>query len=173
MANTYVLIASNTLSTTAASVTFSTIPATYTDLVVKFSARVDGATTGQELRLRTNSDTGSNYSVTVLRGSGSAASSYRDINVTYTAGGRAPGTSSTSNVFSNVEIYIPNYAGTANKPISLFSALEDNAATISNNIVLGADLHRNASAITSVDISPTSGNFVSGSSFFLYGIKNS
>lgn len=173
MALTYELIASNTLTTSAASVTFSAIPATYTDLVVKFSARVDGATTGREIRLRTNSDTGSNYSVTVLRGDGSAVSSYRDTNVTFTAGGRATGTSSTADTFSNVEIYIPNYAGTTNKPMSLFSVNESNTATITNNIVVGANLHRNASAITSIDISPTSDNFVSGSSFFLYGIKNS
>lgn len=173
MANTYVLIANNTLTSSAASVTFSSIPGTYTDLVLKFSARVDGATTGRELKLQFNSDTTTLYSNTVVRGSGAAASSYRDTGIAYTAAGRAPGTSVTSNTFSNVEIYIPSYTASQNKPASLFSALEDNVATISNNLVASADLYRSTTAITSIVITPTSDNFVSGSSFFLYGIKNS
>ena len=171
MANTYVVIASNTLSSDTASVTFSSIPGTYTDLVLKFSARVDGATTGRELRLRFNSDTTTLYSNTVVRGDGSAASSYRDSNATFTAAGRATGTSSTSDTFSNVEIYIPNYTVSQNRQASLYSVLESNTATITNNIVASADLYRSTTAITSIEVSPTSDNFVSGSSFWLYGIK--
>ena len=173
MANTYTLISSNVLTSSAASVTFSSIPATYTDLVIKFSARVDGATTGRELRLRFNSDTTTLYSNTVVRGDGSTASSYRDSSATYTAAGRASGSSSTSNTFSNVEIYIPNYTVSQNRPSSLFSALENNTATISNGLVASANLYRSTTTVSSIEISPTSDNFVSGSSFYLYGVKNS
>ena len=172
MALTYTLIASNTLGSSAATVTFSSIPSTYTDLVFKFSARIDAATLDREIRLRFNSDTTTLYSNTVLRGNSATVTSYRDINAAYTIAGRVPGSTVTSNTFNNVEIYIPGYTVSQNKTASVFSAREDNIASPSNYAFLSSDLYRSTTAISSIELSLSGDNFISGSSFFLYGIKN-
>jgi len=170
MANTYVLIASNTLSSAAASVTFSAIPATYTDLVLRWSARSTNATVddGGYVQLNETTYTTTNYSQTVLQWYGTTPSSYRQSTPIYFV---LPGSSATSNSFGSSELYIPNYAGSRNKPSSLFSIAESNTASVYEHIA--ANLKSNTTAISSITALMTSGNFASGSSFFLYGIKNS
>lgn len=170
MAPTYELIASNTLTTTAASVTFSSIPATYTDLIFRLSVRSDrSASLVDTITFNFNSST-SNFSNTRLEGTGAASNSTR--NQTNSSLIRVPATSVTANTFNNVEIYLPNYAGSNNKPLSSSFAYEDNSSTAYIGAV--ANLWSNTSAITSIQLGLVDGpNFVSGSSFFLYGIKNS
>ena len=171
MANTYTLIASNTLSSSAASVTFSAIPNTYTDFIVKFSARTTASITAANLLITLNS-TSSGYSRTRLYGTGSAAASDRTSSaVDFTIDDSVPGVLGTTNTFNNGEIYIPNYAGSTNKPSSMFITPERNntAATMS----VAAGLWSNTAAISTIAFSLNTGNFAIGSSFFLYGIKNS
>ena len=172
MATTYNLISSNALTSSAASVTFSSIPATYTDLVLKITARNDDTTTIMGIRF--NGDTTSNnYSSLILRGSGSAASSL-SYNTTRTQlfqqDGVEPSTMA-ANTFVNAELYIPSYTVSEHKPISGFTVTEDNSATAYMSVI--AHLWRNTAAITSINLFSNSGNLVSGSSFHLYGIKNS
>jgi hypothetical protein len=175
MASSRILISSQTLSSSAASVTFSSIPATYTDLVLKLSTRLSDAGATATIDMQLNSDTSTNYSLTFLRGSGSAAASGRTTSVTVINLGQSDGNGATANTFNNGEIYIPSYTASQNKPISSFAVQENNtsAAYIENR----AALWRNTAAVTSILLQPTdvgSGvNFVSGSSFYLYGIKNS
>ena len=170
MANTYTLISSNVLSSSAASVTFSSIPATYTDLVLKVSARSDFAGT-DIIKYTINSDSGSNYSWTQLLGNGSAASSTRGSN-TYARGGYIDNANQTASTFGSVEIYLPNYTSTSSRPASVFSADETNATAA--NIGAFATLYAGTAAISSLVFSSINGgNFISGSSFYLYGIKNS
>jgi hypothetical protein len=171
MANTYTLISSNVLSTTAASVTFSAIPATYTDLIIRASIRTNNAAVDDSLLITANG-TSTQYSSTYLRGSGSAATSARATSDDYFRYPSVVGNNATSNTFSNTEIYFPNYAGSANKVIASFSVAETNATAANMDVVAG--LIRNTSAITEIIIDQPSGNsFLSGSSFYLYGIKNS
>ena len=67
MANTYTLISSNVLGSSAASITFSAIPATYTDLVVRVTSRVDRSINGaHNCFLTVNGSTSSDYSYTNL-----------------------------------------------------------------------------------------------------------
>jgi len=174
MAATYTLIASNTLSSSAASVTFSAIPSTYTDLVVKYSARsTDTGSGGQSMVFQLNGSSTSDYSMTLLRATASTASTVR-----YSADTRfysyvtinADGT--TSNTFSSGELYVPNYAGSTNKPASHFGAMENNSTT-TWYMDASAFLRSNTAAITEITLSVNTYNFKSGSSFFLYGIKNS
>jgi len=175
MANTYTLIASNILSSSAASVTFSSIPSTYTDLVVKWSARGDYASANWYLIIRLNGSSSSIYSQTTLYTDSTTVSSNRTSNGTNllpdppaldTAG-------NTSNTFTNNELYIPSYTASQNKPISYFGVVEQNTASSNFSIGTAATLFSSTSAISSIYIAPNNGNFVSGSSFFLYGIKNS
>lgn len=169
MASTYTLISSNTLSSSAASVTFSSIPSTYTDLVVRFSARMDSASFASAMTF--NSDTATNYSRTLLQGDGaSATSSFTSSVASMLISFATDKSTDTANTFSNGEIYIPNYTVSANKPVGWFSPNENNAITA--YIGAGAGLWRNTAAITSITLNGNN-NFVSGSSFYLYGIKNS
>lgn len=172
MPATYTLIASNTLSSSAVSVTFSSIPATYTDLVLRWSARSDVAGVDDYFALTVNGVTTTVYSLTNLTGNGSAAAS---ANLSSNASARAYGVSggsATSNTFGSGELYFPSYTASQNKPIGGYGANETNATAVFMGAV--ANLYRQTTAISSITLTILSGpNIVSGSSFFLYGIKNS
>ena len=168
MANTYVLISSQTLSTTATTVTFSSIPATYTDLCLKVSARTNSASVYEYMYVNFNNTT---YVATVryLQGSGTAASS-----ATESTGylGIVDGNTATTSTFSNNEIYIPNYAGSTNKSFSVDGTMENNATASYMHLIAG--LWSSTAAITQIAIKAGNTNsFVQYSSFYLYGIKNS
>ena len=174
MPNTYTLISSNVLSSSAASVTFSAIPSTYTDLVILYSARTDLSSSGDAVNIKFNGSSVAEYSYTTIRGNGSTATSFRsssDTRLTITNAG-ADGATATANTFGSVEIYIPSYTASQNKPSSVFAVQENNATGAFINPI--ANLWSNTSAITSIAFtSDNAANFVSGSSFYLYGIKNS
>lgn len=172
---TYTLITSTTLTADTASVTFSSIPGTYTDLIIRLSARGDnGGTSTENIKLTLNSDTATNYSITALYATGTTPSSNRNSSqAVFDFDYGVDGSTATSNTFSSAEIYIPSYIVSQNKPLGIFSVAENNSAT-GNGITDAAGLWRNTAAITSISISPgTSAKFKSTSSFFLYGIKNS
>jgi len=176
MPNTYILIASNLITSNTASVTFSAIPATYTDLVLRFTSRTTNASTFDSLALKFNSDTSAIYSETTFNANGSTVASDRGLGANSTQFallGASNGATNTANTFASIEIYIPNYTSTTSKPQSAFWAKEDNS-TSTNSLYAVAALYRNTSAIDSINLtSRNSQDFVSGSSFYLYGIKNS
>jgi hypothetical protein len=173
MANTYTLISSNVLSSSAASVTFSAIPSTYTDLVIRWSARDTTSTAvGVTLYLQFNANTGTGqtiYSYTRLRGTGSAADSGLDANFYRGDSSLYNGTSSTANTFASGEFYIPSYTASQNKPYSNFNVDENNATL--GYILASAGLYRDTSAINSTTITALGTAFAIGSSFYLYGIS--
>jgi hypothetical protein len=173
MAPTYELIASNTLSSAAASVTFSSIPATYTDLLLKISARSSdsGGAFGRTCTIRVNSDSGSNYSNLFLRATGTAViSAANQDSTSFNSQTDITGDTATASSFSSLEAYFPNYGSTANRPVSFFNVNETNG--INSRIYGGAGLYRGGSAVESMTIE-TPDLFLANSSFFLYGIKNS
>lgn len=169
--STYSLIASNVLGSSAASVTFSAIPQTFTDLVLRVSARHQ-TTTDSSLLILFNSSTTSDYSYTELGGSqGTTSYSVRTAGGTLFSiiGMNNPTTA--ANTFSSVEIYIPNYTSSTNKPVYSFSVTENNATGGgSDAFILATSLLRsNTSTISSITLTQ---NFATGCSFYLYGIKN-
>lgn len=172
MPATYTLIASNTLGSSAASVAFSNIPDTYTDLLVKFSAR---STRSGELKdnigLRFNTDTASVtvYSSTMLSAIGTTVNSTRVSNNDAIESEFITAASATSNTFAPGEFYIPNYLASSNKPLSSYAAAIFNNATEMRMDNL-AGLWRNTNAINKITIF-SEFSFVTNSSFWLYGIK--
>jgi hypothetical protein len=165
MATTCKLIAKNVLGADTATVTFSSIPATYTDLLLVFSVRTANAQVTDTMTLKFNSSA-SNYSFRQLSGSGSAAASNSasNTNVAPVNGGNA-----TASTFGNGEVYIPNYAGSTNKSYSVTAVCETNATA--TDIGVRAHLWSDSSAITQIDLAASSASDLkSGSSFFLYGI---
>jgi hypothetical protein len=166
MATTYTLIDKTTLGSSQTSITFSAIPSTFTDLLVRFSAKSDLSFGGggQVVRIKPNNNNLS--SGKWLSGNGSSVSSGND-DFAYSQpsdGG--------SDVFGNTDIYIPNYASSNSKSFSSDGVSENNATRADAGFMAG--LWSSSAAITSIVLTPYyATNFVSGSSFYLYGIKNS
>jgi hypothetical protein len=175
MATTYNLIASTVLSSSG-TVTFSSIPQTYTDLVLKISSRTSRTNVVDVVCVRPDSNTSSVYSYTYVEGnggggfSGSASLGTAGAQTEFRSGPTSGG-SATADIFGYSEIYIPNYTSSNKKPISSTSFMEDDASTAYLQVY--ANLTQSTSAITSLLIFGLNNNFVSGSSFYLYGIKNS
>ncbi len=168
MANTYVKIASVTVgSGGAASMDFTSIPATYDDLVLKVSHRATVNIGIAAVLLQYNGNS-SSYSYRRILGDGNTAASATD---TISAVAIAQGGNATANTFGNLEIYIPNYAGSTNKSASADNGNETNGTT--EYLTLIAHLWSNTAAITSIKILLTSGNFAEHSTATLYGIKKS
>jgi hypothetical protein len=167
MANTYTLIQAQTLASSAASVTFSSIPATYTDLVLRVSARNTSTTALARIRLN-GATTG--YSGRSLTGDGTTASSQTQ-STAYLYSGELNTSSTTANTFTSMEFYLPNYLLSNQKPVSTIASTENNATAAT--IVAFAGLSNITSAITSIEVYVATNAFDIGSSFYLYGIKNS
>jgi hypothetical protein len=168
MANTYKAIATVEVgSGGAAGMAFSSIPSTYTDLLIKLSTRTTGAT-GADVSLKFNSAT-TNYSYRDLEGNGSSVASYNGTSFLWA--GEANRGDATANTFANIEIYVPNYAGSNYKSISVDSVTENNGTLAYADLIAG--LWSNTAAITAIDLILTSGNHAQHSTATLYGIKNS
>jgi len=172
MANTYEAIRTVTVgSGGTADIEFTNIPATYTDILVKYSLRGSDAANYINNRISFNNST-SNYTSKLLYGDGSAADSENNsVTTAVDFSAYSTGTSATGSTFSSGEAYIPNYAGSNNKSVSVDHITENNAtAAIA---ALTAGLWSDSAAITSLKITPGSGTFAQYSTATLYGIKNS
>jgi hypothetical protein len=173
MANTYTLIEGKTLTATAASVTFTTIPQTYTDLLLKFSCRstsTAGTDVYANLKIQFNSDTGNNYNGIIAFGQGSGSG----LSGSYTTQpgnlfSYANGNITTASTFSNGEVYIPNYTGSNQKISSVDCVVENNA--VSGFVEFAAERWTGTSAITTIDVVSLYGLHTADSNFYLYGIK--
>ena len=170
MATTFTKIASVTVgSGGAASIDFTSIPSTYTDLCVKLSARMSNT----ELRVRLSfNGSASGYSERMLYSNGSSAPESAARSGTYILWTYADGSGNTSNTFNNAEFYIPNYAGSNYKSVSIDNSNEQNGTT-DQLMNLTAGLWSDTSAITSINFTNGTGNFAQYSTATLYGIKSS
>ena len=163
MATTYTLIDKTTLGSTANYIEFTSIPSTYTDIVLVASLRTNRAALNDEATLQLNS---TSISGKRLYGDGSSAASDSTPNML------PPAANATSNTFGNFAIYIPNYASTtAYKSISIDAVMENNATGSYSTLIAG--LYSANTAVSSVKITSVNGSFIANSSVYLYGIKNS
>lgn len=160
--STEVAIATTTLSSAASTITFSSIPATYTDLRLVL---VSTYNTGSSfIRLQFNGDTSTNYSRTNLQGDGSSAFSNRQSSVALINAGFLPSSSGQTTL---LELDVFNYAGSTYKTC-LISNSEDNNG--SGNVRRIVGLWRSTSAITSLTLTGDSSSFGIGTTATLYGI---
>lgn len=163
MAATYEPIATTTLSSAASSIIFNSIANTYTDLriVITGTSSTDYAL----VRFRLNGDTGSNYSFTRLYGTGSSATSDRSTSQTVGSLDAYNGMMTATPTMATLDIF--NYAGSTNKTTLGTGAQDLNGSgTVSTTV----SLWRDTSAVTSVTLLLSSGNFASGTTATLYGI---
>jgi hypothetical protein len=170
MANTFELIASSTVgSGGAATITFSSIPSTFTDLCVKLSLRNDNANTIPRSVFIGFNGTSTNESGRYLLGYNTSAQSgtlASDMYIVY--GLQEAGT--TASTFASSELYIPNYASSNYKSSSADGVIEGNTSVA--QLAFTANLWSNTAAITSITFTPEVGNFVQYSTAYLYGVKN-
>ena len=170
MPATYEPIATTTLGSTAADITFTGISQSYTDLVVIVSARSTYASAEVAGFLRVGNgsiDTGTNYSSTRLLGTGSAASSARATSVTRVAWDAIPANTSASGTFCTTVISINNYSNATTYKTFLIRSNEANYYTEAT-----VGLWRNTAAINQVRIlGDGSADLAIGTVITLYGIK--
>ena len=167
MANTFELISSVTVgSGGAASIDFTSIPATYTDLCIKMSVRNTAAAVSGFVVAAFNGST-ANFTARGVYGNGSSAASFS------TPGnfvGELVAANATASTFSNLEMYIPNYAGSSFKSYSVDSVGENNGT--SAQATISAGLWSVSTAINQVTLTPNTGTLVQYSTAYLYGVKN-
>jgi hypothetical protein len=160
--NTYEAIATTTLSSTATNITFSSIPATYTDLIIVGTFSFNSS---DRAFIWFNGDTGSNYSQTFLYGNGTSALSTRNAN--YDAG-YIDNVASAGSGDNNLSImHFMNYANTTTYKTTLIRTNH-----IQQDVSAEVMLWRSTSAINQIAFRGASGgSFAIGSVFSLYGIK--
>lgn len=182
MPNTMTLISAQTVgSGGASSITFSSIPQTYTDLVLYASTRVNNNGEGSNPPISrgevTFNGNGTSYSISMLY-----ALPNQSPNINSAAGANSGrsfyfGTSTsqlaTSNTFSNFSVYIADYASSKPKTYSIDDVIETNSASGMLDICSGC--WNNSAAITSIKVNPydLAAGFSQHSTMYLYGIKNS
>ena len=171
MPNTFELIASSTVGSGGASeINFSSIPSTFTDLSLRLSLRTSYSGIADDLYLKFNNSTAANYSFRTLLANGSTVRSQAASGQTllYCAGINAA--TSTSSTFSNIDIYIPNYAGSTNKSVSVDNVIENNATTADLGFL--GNLWSQTAAINQITLLGGYAALVQYSTAYLYGVKN-
>lgn len=160
----------NVTSSGTATMEFTSIPNIYTDLVLRVSARTvrGGTDKDDEIRLRFNNDSGSNYYTTMIERSDNAT--YRsvvDSVTTYMGRGTCPTDDATSGIWGNSEYYIGNYLSSQAKSIVLDTVAENNG-TVSYALLVSAEWTGTAQ-ISSIQVTAI-GTFDQYSKATLYGI---
>lgn len=156
---TYEKIATTTGSDSSKSITFSSIPSTYTDLRVVCVIKLPSGSGG--INVQFNGDTAGNYSKTQLTGDGSSAISTRVNN----ASAIVPTYTGVSTTPSMITIDVMSYTGSTNKT-SLFTFSSGSGGSVSYTV----GLWRNTSAINSITINQDDNFLGTSSTFTLYGI---
>ena len=168
--NTYQALLTQTLSTAASSITFSSIPQGYTDLRLVIQTKGSTTSSASVLSMQFNLDTTSNYSVTRLLGSGTAATSDRFSNQSLIDCGYILDSQSTPWGISTIDVF--NYANTTTYKTSL---IRWNTTGNSNYVAAVVGLWRKTpEAINRIDLNLTnaSSTFSIGSTFTIYGIQS-
>jgi hypothetical protein len=168
--NTYEAIATSTASGSSSTITFSSIPDTYTDLV--FVAQYQCSLNGG-LFLRYNNDSATNYSVVNMIASQNTTASYLDTNEPYIwADTYYQGTGTVTTDRAIVKAQIMSYLSTSKFKTTLLRSDDVRTTGVSDGTVYAAAATwRSTSAITQIDVLAAAGNFIAGSTFSLYGIK--
>lgn len=163
---TYKLISSTTLTSNETSVTFSSIPSIYTDLIFIFSGGVNTGTANLDVQF--NNDTASNYSLTLMNGDGTSAISQRLTNQTTIRTNDGAYLVADLNTMHIVDIM--DYKNTTTYKTLLSKAVRGGGGLGGAAVAAVIGTWRSTSAITSIKLSPSSNSFSSGSTFRLYGV---
>jgi hypothetical protein len=167
--SSYESIATASGTGSASTITFSSIPSTYTHLEIRYIARTTGTYTYEDSKFRFNSQT-SGYAFHVLNGDGATASAGASTSTAYIGVGLTTGSTGTASAYGVGVVSILDYTNTnKNKTYRILTGEDRNGA---GHIQLGSGLYSaNTNAISSITIDTVSGNWTTDSKFALYGIK--
>ena len=164
MPATYEPIATQTLGSAVTSITFSSIASTYTDLRLVLVGVNSALYAGAFFRL--NGDSASNYSTTAIYGNGSSATSYRSSNANQVDLFGAWGGNTSIPQMTTVDLF--SYTGSTFKTFLWTNSNDINGSGVVTN---GVGLYRSTTAITQISINCSTGNWNTGTTATLYGIK--
>lgn len=164
MASTYTPIQTTTLGSAVTSVTLSSIPSTYTDLIIAINTGFTNSGADNQFEARINGDTGTNYGITGLFQQNDIAYAYRQNNNTYLEMNRI-----NYSLNSNIIMQLQNYSNT-----SVYKSVLSRTNGTATQTSLTINLWRSTSAINSITFANYSGGsantFIAGSTFTIYGI---
>lgn len=164
------LIAQTSLTAAATAVEFIGIPSTFEDLILVVSARGDAALGSVELRIRMNEDTAANYDFNRIQADGATLDAATASATSIAAADTIAAANAPAGAATTLRCEIPGYARTSfHKGVLLHSGLRQSATSVVNRLSYG--LWRNTAAINRLTLNLSSGSFVPGSTFTLYGRK--
>ena len=164
-------ITSTTLTSTTASVSFSSIPSSYEHLQIRLFARNSDSATNRFVTMQFNSDTGANYNRWYIEADGDPETLTASTGDTYITVGRVAANTATSNIFGVGIIDIVDYATTnKNTVVQSLCGYENNGA---GQFHYATGLWLNTSAVSTITVACSSGSFLSGSIVSLYGFRSS
>ena len=156
-------------TSTAGAFTFNNIPQQYTDLMVAASTRTDAAAFVTQYFVLPNTDTTNIASYQLMLNSGSSAISSRAANTSFLPMAVIPGSSSTSGLFGNAEWWFNNYSSTTKFKSMMCHSVSERDSSTNFGLQVAGGTYRTNTAITNLYF-PVSGNFITGSTFTLYGV---
>lgn len=170
----YPIFKQTVTATSVASITFSNIPQTYSDLVLYVSAK--STLTGSALKqanayFKFNNDTTTSYSNNHFYGTGTGTGLARDVNMDYLFAFCVPSSDVSAQTFGSAEIVIPEYASVGKSKQLTSKSFADSDATTASIQISHSGLWRQSSGISTIFIALLSGSFVQNSTFDLYGIS--
>jgi hypothetical protein len=171
--NSYESIATATGTGSSGTITFSSIPATYSHLQIRCIARTDTGFATDYIQFRFNSDTGSNYTYHGLEGDGASAAGFGATAQTFALTTNITGSAATANAMGTAVIDIIDYASTSKyKTVRTIGGQDQNSGSNTGQIRLISNLWLSTSAINSITFtSYRSASWTTSTTFALYGIK--
>lgn len=165
-----VLLSEVSTTSSAASVTFSAIPATYRDLELRIRGRGTTSATSIDIRMQFNGDTGGNYDGQGMQGHNATAGAFPFAAATSIYLGNLAAATAPANAADLINVVISDYRGTTFQKAGITQAtLKQAASTTGLYIEIDAFWWRNTAAITSVVVFPSAGGFVDNTIVSLYG----
>lgn len=165
---TMTLVSTTTLATATASITFSAIPQTATDLILLLSGRSTASVVVAGSLFTLNGSNAAEYAGKFLYGNGSAAASETSGTTVISGASNIPGANATANTFGSLSMIIANYTLASAKSIS-FEAVSENNGTVAYQSINAASWN-SSSAVTSISITTGGGNYAAGSTASLYTV---
>jgi hypothetical protein len=163
-------IADYTVGSPVSTITFSSIPQAYTDLIVKISARsADGGSVQDRITMKINGNAYGSWNLKYIGNANNSAATYDQTSLGSNNINYMPSSNATGNTFCNTEIYIPNYTSSNYKSMSIDGMMENNSSTV--YFGLEAALWSNTAAITQLDfLTAAAANYATNTTFTLYGV---
>ena len=161
----------STLGGSAANIDATSILGTYAHLLISFYGRGDTATLSLAALLRFNNDSAANYDFQYVRGLAATASAAESFAQATAQFGSIPGSTAGANLFSAVQLFIPNYGGsTNNKSFVAMCSSKSGTTTGSIEADVFAGHWRSNAAINRITFLPGSGNFVAGTRLTIHAL---